>query len=80
MRRESEHHRESGQHHEREADARRDARRVQSARIAPPGGVDRRAGAPEREEQRRAERGRAEIARAHGAVRCAGVAPVFGAV
>ena len=65
VRAEREHHRESSDHDEPEADARRDPRGRERSRIASPCGVDRRPGAPEREEERGAQRGRAEIARAH---------------
>ncbi len=79
--REREHHGKRRDDHERERDRRGDAGRAERPRIPSPGGVDRRPGAPERQEQRGAERAGAEIAGAHGnEVRCAGVAPAFGAV
>ena len=80
MRREREHHRERGDNDQPKANARRDARRGERPYVAPPCGVDRRTGSPEREEKRGAKRGGAEVARAHGPVLWAGVAPAFGAV
>src|SRR5206468_10766182 len=80
VRREREHHRKRGNHDETEPDAGRDARRCERPRVPPPRRVDRRARAPEGEEEGRAEGRRAEIGSAHGAVRWTGVAPAFGAV
>ena len=80
MRREGEHHRERRDDDESEGDPRRDPCRREHPGVAPPRRVDRRTRTPERKEDRRAESGRAEVAGAHGAVRCAGVAPAFGAV
>ena len=81
VRREREHHRERRDHDESKGDASRDPRGQECSDVAAPCCVDRGPCPPDRQEERGAERGRAEIAGTHGnEVRWAGVAPVVGAV